>query len=52
MIEGRTTIQKAIANFELGFDFAGVLHHTSYKDCTNVASFDHKNLRGVPNEMA
>ncbi len=42
MIEDRTTIQQAIANFELGFDFADVLHHASYKDCTNVASFDDK----------
>ncbi len=40
MIEDRTAIQQAIANFELGFDFADVLHHASYKDCTNVASFD------------
>ena len=42
MIEDRTAIQQAIANFELGFDFADVLHHASYKDCTNVASFDDK----------
>ena len=42
MIEDRTAMQQAIANFELGFDFADVLHHASYKDCTNVASFDDK----------
>lgn len=45
MIEDRTTIQQAIDNFELGFSFADVLHHASYKDCTNVASFDDKFAR-------
>jgi predicted nucleic-acid-binding protein len=42
VIEDRTAIQQAIANFELGFDFADVLHHASYRDCTNIASFDDK----------
>jgi len=42
MIENRIAIQQAIANFELGFDFADVLHHASYKKCTYVASFDDK----------
>jgi predicted nucleic-acid-binding protein len=42
LIEDRTTIQQAIANFELGFDFEDVLHHASYKNCTNIASFDDK----------
>jgi len=42
MIEDRESIQRAIANFELGFDFADALHHASYKNCTSVASFDDK----------
>ena len=42
MIEDRTAIQQAIANFELGFDFADVLNHASYKDCASIASFDDK----------
>ena len=42
MIEDRTATQQAIDNFELGFDFADVLHHASYKDCNTVASFDDK----------
>ena len=42
ILEDRTSIQQAVANFELGFDFADALHHTSYKDCTNIASFDDK----------
>ena len=42
VIEDRTAIQQAITNFELGFDFADVLHHASYKDCVSIASFDDK----------
>lgn len=41
-IEDHTSIQQAIANFELDFDFADALHHASYKNCTNVAFFDDK----------
>ena len=42
MLEDRTSIQQAITNFEHGFDFADALHHASYKDCINIASFDDK----------
>jgi predicted nucleic-acid-binding protein len=42
MVEDHESIQRAIANFELGFDFADALHHASYKNCTSVASFDDK----------
>ena len=42
IIEDHTSMQQAIANFELGFDFADALHHASYKNCTSVASFDDK----------
>ncbi len=42
MIEDRIAIKQVIVNFEIGFDFADVLHHASYKDCANVASFDDK----------
>jgi predicted nucleic-acid-binding protein len=41
-LEDRTSIEQAVANFELGFDFADALHHTSYKNCDSVASFDDK----------
>ena len=41
-LEDRASIQKAIANFEIGFDFADALYHASYKDCTSIASFDEK----------
>jgi len=42
MLEDRESIQRAIANIELGFDFADALHHASYKNCTSIASFDDK----------
>jgi len=51
MLEDRESIQRAIANIELGFDFADALHHASYKNCTSIASFDDKNLQDEPNEM-
>jgi len=41
-VEDRASIQQAVANFELGFDFADALHHASYKGCINIASFDDK----------
>ena len=41
-LEDRESINQAIAIFELGFDFADALHHTSYKDCIHIASFDDK----------
>lgn len=41
-IEDRTMVQQAIANFELGFDFADALHHASYQDCDSMVSFDDK----------
>jgi predicted nucleic-acid-binding protein len=41
-IEDRESINQAIAIFELGFYFADALHHTSYIDCINMASFDDK----------
>ena len=42
VLEDRISIEQAVANFELGFDFADVLHHASYRDCKSVASFDDK----------
>jgi predicted nucleic-acid-binding protein len=41
-LEDRDNIQQAIANLVLGFDFADALHHASYKECINIASFDDK----------
>jgi predicted nucleic-acid-binding protein len=41
-LEDRASIQQAVANFELGFDFADALHHASYMNCDTVVSFDDK----------
>ena len=41
-LEDRASIEQAVSNFELGFDFADALHHASYKECDSVASFDDK----------
>ncbi|MEI7993793.1 MAG: type II toxin-antitoxin system VapC family toxin [Methylococcaceae bacterium] len=41
-LEDRDGIQQAAANFESGFDFADALHHASYINCDNMASFDDK----------
>ncbi|MFK5984237.1 MAG: type II toxin-antitoxin system VapC family toxin [Pseudomonadota bacterium] len=41
-VQNRTIVHKALTNFENGFDFADSLHHASYKECEQVASFDDK----------
>jgi len=41
-LEDRYCIQQAVANFELGFDFADALHHASYKECAKMLTFDDK----------
>lgn len=40
LLEDRTAIEQAIANFKLGLDFADALHHATYRDCDAMASFD------------
>ena len=49
-LEDRESIQQAISIFELGFDFADALHHTSYKDCIYMLLLMIRNLLAVPNE--
>jgi predicted nucleic-acid-binding protein len=39
-LEDRDAVEQAIASFEQGLDFADALHHTSYRDCEAMASFD------------
>lgn len=41
-IEDRITVEHALANYDLGLDFADALHHASYHNCVEMASFDHK----------
>ena len=40
LLEDRTAIEQAIANFKQGLDFADALHHATYRDCDAMASFD------------
>jgi len=42
MVEDRVAVEQALANYELGLDFADALHHASYQGCTGMASFDDK----------
>ncbi len=51
-LEDRVSIEQAVANFELGFDFADALHHASYKSCDSVASFDDKKFANNPVHLA
>jgi predicted nucleic-acid-binding protein len=39
-IEDRGAVEQAVANMDAGFDFADALHHSSYRACSAVASFD------------
>ena len=39
-VEDRDAVEQAISNSEAGIDFADALHHTSYKSCDSVATFD------------
>lgn len=40
--EDRVAVQSAVAALELGFDFADALHHSAYRSCSSVATFDDK----------
>lgn len=39
-IEGRESVEQALAQADAGFDLADALHHASYRNCASVASFD------------
>jgi len=39
-VEDRTRVEQAVRNYVSGLDFADALHHASYADCQQVASFD------------
>ena len=43
-VEERMLVERSVERFESGFDFADVLHHTSYRECAEVASFDDRNF--------
>lgn len=39
-IEDRSTIEQALSQCEAGIDLADALHHSSYRSCVSMASFD------------
>jgi predicted nucleic-acid-binding protein len=43
-VEDRNTVEQALSRFEAGIDFADALHHSSYRSCGSIASFDDRKL--------
>ena len=41
-IEDRVAVQFAVDALGLGFDFADALHHSAYRSCSSIATFDDK----------
>ncbi len=39
-IKDRDAVEQALSNCEAGIDFADALHHSSYRSCDSVATFD------------
>jgi len=39
-VEDRVRVEQAMRNYAAGLDFADALHHSSYADCPQMASFD------------
>jgi predicted nucleic-acid-binding protein len=39
-IEGRADVETAFAHYSAGLDLADALHHSSYRPCDRVATFD------------
>jgi predicted nucleic-acid-binding protein len=38
--EDKDAMEQALSNSEMGIEFADALHHSSYKTCDSVATFD------------
>ena len=51
-IEDRDLVEKAVFGLENKLDFADALHHASYYECENVASFDDKKFARRLNRLA
>jgi predicted nucleic-acid-binding protein len=41
-LEDRVAVQSAVDALGLGFDFADALHHSAYRTCNSVATFNDK----------
>lgn len=51
-IEERVVVQTALIHYQAGLDFADVLHHASYQQCTAMASFDDRRFARRVKKMA
>ena len=51
-IEDRELVEKAVFGLENNLDFADALHHASYFECKNVASFDDRKFARRLNRLA
>jgi predicted nucleic-acid-binding protein len=51
-IEDDTAVNRAIAAYADGFDFADALHHASYVNCESVATFDDKGFACKANKKS
>lgn len=43
-VEDRASVQRAMAVHASGLDFADALHHASYAECADMATFDDRGL--------
>ncbi|HMV61336.1 MAG TPA: hypothetical protein PKC07_09030, partial [Agitococcus sp.] len=50
--EDRDLVQKAVAYYVTGLDFADALHHASYQACTQMLSFDDRRFARKVKKMA
>jgi len=41
-VEDRASVVQALSHCEAGLELADALHHASYRNCSNMASFDDK----------
>lgn len=41
-LEDRVALQRAVDAVGLGFDFSDALHHSAYRSCSSVVTFDDK----------
>ena len=51
-IEDRVAVQAAVEALGLGFDFADALHHSAYRRCATVATFDDKRFARRAGKLA
>ena len=45
-VEDRQIVESALSGLAEGLDFADALHHASYRECDQIASFDDRKFAG------